>query len=418
MITIVEEQPVATTTRISRMPLWILSGQAGIVIATVVGFGARQNVPTASYLVLLALAAGGLVLLGPVGRIRRVVVSLSFMTYLTWWLMSYVWTTDPGWWFNETQLIVPVAVLLTVIATALPADHFIRGILVGVYVGMGYTTIYTVTHPGPTMSHTDGTPGWSGSFGHKNGLAPFMLYATFAVLAFEHDRRKRRIALVVAFITIAMSRSTTTYIVAATLLPFARFLRTTAASPPEVRGTRLLAGSLVVLTVGVVSVMYMPLLLDAIGKDPTLTSRTVVWEKVVHAIELQPWTGYGIGGVWLDRTAEPTRSILSGLGFPISHAHNGFLEILLRLGVVGLLLFVVFLASYFRTAVQLMSNQPEFSRFAILFASMILFTALSEVTTFGIWIMFLGMFHAAMLRMRADELAAPPGPATARPGPP
>ncbi len=44
MITIVEEQPVATTTRISRMPLWILSGQAGIVIATVVGFGARQNV--------------------------------------------------------------------------------------------------------------------------------------------------------------------------------------------------------------------------------------------------------------------------------------------------------------------------------------------------------------------------------------
>ncbi len=120
---------------------------------------------------------------------------------------------------------------------------------------MGYTTFYTVTHPGPAMSHYDGTPGWSGSFGHKNGLAPFMLYATFAVLAFEQDRRKRRIALAVAFITIAMSRSTTTYIVAATLLPFAHFLRTTAAAPPEVRGTRLLVGSLVGLTVGVVSVI-------------------------------------------------------------------------------------------------------------------------------------------------------------------
>ena len=164
------------------------------MIATVVGFGARLNVKPRYFLALLVLATGGLVLLGPVGRIQRVVVSLSFMTYLTWWLMSYLWTASPGWWFNEAQVMVPVSVLLTVIVTAPPTDRFIQGILVGAYVGMGYTTFYTVTHPGLAMSHYDGTPGWSGSFGHKNGLAPFMLYATFVVLAFEQDRRKRRIA--------------------------------------------------------------------------------------------------------------------------------------------------------------------------------------------------------------------------------
>ena len=141
-----------------------------------------------------------------------------------------------------------------------------------------------------------------------------------------------------------------------------------------------------------------------------------MWSALL--IELRPWTGYGIGGVWRDQLAEPTRSILNGLGFRVFHAHNGFLEILLQLGAVGLLLFAVFLASYLRTAVQLMSNRPEFSRFVILYAVMIIVTSLSEVTTIGIWIMFLGMIHAGMLRSRVDDLAAPRGPATARPGPP
>jgi exopolysaccharide production protein ExoQ len=406
MATIVEEEPAAETTRLSRTPLWILSGQAGIVIATIAGFGARQSVKPKLFDLLLVLALGGLVLLGPVNRIRRVVVSLSFLTYLTWWLLSYVWTANPEFWLNDTQLIVPGSIMLMVIATVLPTPQFIRGILLGAYGGLAYTTLWSVTHPGPAMTHTDGTAGWSGSFGHKNGLAPFMLYAIFAVLAFEKDPRKRRIALVIAIVTIAMSQSTTTYIVAAVLLPFAHFLRTTAAAPPEVRGTRLLVGSLVVLVVAVVSVTYMPALLDAVGKDPTLSRRTEVWEGVIQAIELEPWTGYGIGGVWFDQAAEPTRTIVSSLGFKVFHSHNGFLEILLQLGAVGMVLFVVFLSSYLRTAIQLMSSQPEMSCFAILFAAMILFTSLSEVTTFRIWLMFLGMFHAGMLRMRADELAA------------
>ncbi|MGH6992379.1 MAG: O-antigen ligase family protein, partial [Caulobacteraceae bacterium] len=72
----------------------------------------------------------------------------------------------------------------------------------------------------------------------------------------------------------------------------------------------------------------------AIGKDPTLTGRTDIWVIVGHWIAKAPWLGYGYGGFW-SRTSPPAQYIRDELGWLVPNAHNGWLDLLLQLGIVG-----------------------------------------------------------------------------------
>jgi exopolysaccharide production protein ExoQ len=87
------------------------------------------------------------------------------------------------------------------------------------------------------------------------------------------------------------------------------------------------------------------LVTGALGRDPTLTGRTDVWEAVM-AFKTNPLLGTGYESFWLgDRlhrlwVLHPWRP---------TQAHNGFLEVYLNLGLVGLtLLGIFFVASYLR----------------------------------------------------------------------
>jgi exopolysaccharide production protein ExoQ len=91
--------------------------------------------------------------------------------------------------------------------------------------------------------------------------------------------------------------------------------------------------------------------LDSLGKDRTLSSRTAIWRSVAIAIRKHPILGYGWSGVFANPDLEPTYSIDRRIGFRAAHAHSGPLMLLLQLGIVGLLwmlfmLFQVMSASY------------------------------------------------------------------------
>jgi O-antigen ligase len=74
-----------------------------------------------------------------------------------------------------------------------------------------------------------------------------------------------------------------------------------------------------------------------IGKDPSLTGRTEIWGAVLHRVELHPWLGYGFGAVWADPWG-PAWFIRHEVKWQAPTAHNGWLDVLLQLGIVGLAL--------------------------------------------------------------------------------
>ena len=122
------------------------------------------------------------------------------------------------------------------------------------------------------------------------------------------------------------------------------------------------------------------LFFEAIGKDPTLSSRTEIWSKVWEAIQLKPLIGYGSAAFW-DGLTGPSKYVELAVRAKVAYAHNGFLDILLGTGFIGLSLFLI---SYLFTAIKSLfllrtSNTVE-SFWPLLFLTYIILTNVSEGT--------------------------------------
>ena len=106
-------------------------------------------------------------------------------------------------------------------------------------------------------------------------------------------------------------------------------------------GAYLLGG---VLLVGVAESVFnlSANVIAVLGKDPTLTDPTKVWELVLK-IDKDPLLGAGFESFWLgDRLKE----IWATSSWHPNQAHNGYIETYLNLGIVGLAILGVFADRY------------------------------------------------------------------------
>ena len=69
----------------------------------------------------------------------------------------------------------------------------------------------------------------------------------------------------------------------------------------------------------------------------TLTNRTPLWNECMTYVEKKPWLGYGYDAFW---TPYRIYLISQHQGWSVPHSHNGYIELLLSLGVVGLTLYL------------------------------------------------------------------------------
>jgi exopolysaccharide production protein ExoQ len=91
-----------------------------------------------------------------------------------------------------------------------------------------------------------------------------------------------------------------------------------------------------------------PDVLRAMGRDPTLTDRTDIWGLVISLVD-NPIVGTGFESFWLGpRLATVWQSYRWGP----TQAHNGYLEIYLQLGWLGVLLLAIIIATGYRTVIS------------------------------------------------------------------
>lgn len=116
------------------------------------------------------------------------------------------------------------------------------------------------------------------------------------------------------------------------------------------------AAALLQVTVGLSNFAY-----GLLGREPTLTGRTQIWQNLLNANN-SPILGYGFESFWLGnrRTA-----FSEGYVFVLNSAHNGYLETYLNLGVVGLIITLVMLLSAFFKGRRELLIDLDFGRFSI-----------------------------------------------------
>lgn len=189
---------------------------------------------------------------------------------------------------------------------------------------------------------------WSGIFSHKNtlGLICVLGLIVFTYL-FMKSRGKHRLFIIfeISLSTVLLigSHSTTSQIVAFTL--FVGFIFFVVIS--RLRWTipiwLLVVFFLAILIIPWVLTNYAQVL-GFLGKDITLTGRVPIWEASIHEGIKKIWLGYGYKAFWLGNNG-PSFWVIQGIGKNPGHGHNGYLDLFLELGIVGVIGCVLVLLS-------------------------------------------------------------------------
>ena len=98
-------------------------------------------------------------------------------------------------------------------------------------------------------------------------------------------------------------------------------------------------------------------LLALVGRNPTLTGRTDLWHAALVAIFRHPWLGYGFNAFWAGMQGGSS-SFLVSVGWYVKHSHNGFLDLSLDLGLLGLATFVAGYLALSKRALQFVRRAP------------------------------------------------------------
>jgi exopolysaccharide production protein ExoQ len=97
-------------------------------------------------------------------------------------------------------------------------------------------------------------------------------------------------------------------------------------------------------------------LVEDLGRKPTLSGRTEIWSAVL-SVPVSRLVGAGYESFWLGQRLEELWSHFSTLH--INEAHNGYIEILLNLGWIGVGLLAVIIAVGYRRATAALSWGPD-----------------------------------------------------------
>jgi exopolysaccharide production protein ExoQ len=143
---------------------------------------------------------------------------------------------------------------------------------------------------------------------------------------------------------------------------------------------------------------FFDLLLQSIGKDSTLTGRTVLWSHAASIIADHPWGGVGLQAFWVEGNTEAIRYwemfyIPGHAGF---HFHDLWLEIGVELGLIGIFIAagttIVVLFTVWRWALR--DPRPE-SCFFVGFVTFIMLRTVGEVELFDQFSLIPMIFLAA-----------------------
>jgi exopolysaccharide production protein ExoQ len=190
--------------------------------------------------------------------------------------------------------------------------------------------------------------------------------------------------------------------------------------PSFIRKSALVQGLVIaVVSLALVATFFDPGggLVKELGRDSTLSGRRDIWNLVL-SVPFNPWVGTGFESFWLgDRLAELRDA---GFNFPINEAHNGFIEIYLNLGWLGVcLIALLLLTGYTKISATFRRNPERGSLFLGFFLVAIIesFTEAAFRMTSPSWILLLLAIIAASkavpskaptrVRQKAAELEEP-----------
>jgi O-antigen ligase len=270
-----------------------------------------------------------------------------YLAMLAWLLFSVATSTDPGLSARRlifALLVILLAAALPLLATSLKRFGDLTAAVVAAVLALSYAGLLIVPdlaiHQPTDIVEPLLAGNWRGVFNHKNIAGPMMVNFIFIGLYVAKARSVvlgwSIVAASAVFLVFCEAKSATA------LLPIVLILSWVVL---RVRSTLLCAALVflptILLNVSTIGSLYFDAIRsvnEAILPDPSFTGRNDIWQFAVDNIRNRPWLGHGFGAFW-----ETPQSVFQSLrdgsqASYASHAHNAFLDLVITVGIPGLVL--------------------------------------------------------------------------------
>jgi len=149
------------------------------------------------------------------------------------------------------------------------------------------------------------------------------------------------------------------------------------------------------------------------GKDMTLSMRVPIWEYLWADVRNRFFLGYGFGTYWIMGHSRIDAFAAVFDGFRVNEAHNGYLDVILQLGIVGFIFFLFPIVAYIHRMLKLNGNIATNIAILLLFCMMTINITETVLVKIGIMgqttsfflgsYMLISVFYFKLNKVNSDE---------------
>jgi len=275
-----------------------------------------------------------------------------------WAIFSVAWSVEPGESLRRSLALIGVTVTGLYLGLLYEPKDQLKAIAYVMGLGAIGSVLVSIAAPAIGFMPTGEMQGvyfLKNSLGHAMSLGAFC----FALLALS-ERRRRAVHIFMFFlcgVLLVLSKSATALVVTMlmiAILPFRRLL--------YLRTRQLLAAVAVVVPILAAATFWVvessENILSALGRESSLSGRIPLWRLVLREIADRPIRGFGFSAFWNSWNGERV-SDAAAWDNAVPHAHNGFLEVWLGLGLIGLALILISLSRNFASGLRVARSRRD-----------------------------------------------------------
>jgi exopolysaccharide production protein ExoQ len=295
-------------------------------------------------------------------------------------LLSYFWSAAPEYTLDETKTILRSSLLGVYLAAQYHPKELVKLftkmfalvlLLNIIYIIFAFATGQTNI----IISDANNEPSWTGFLTHKQYFGRMMMHIAIIFLLSLLNKIKNRWIFAIGFgasiVLLYLSQSKTSWIgflVALILLPVLKFARLHYKSRTIVYVTSILITGIFIV---VSFTNYEAIVVDILHKPPNFNGRFEIWELAMKLGLEKPLLGYGYSGFW---TSDVGLSVIKSTWASSAvsstnsrfHSHNGFIDLFLQLGFIGLSLFIFNFLAVIKRLINIIHSTKSIESFWML----------------------------------------------------
>jgi len=256
-------------------------------------------------------------------------------------LLSVFWSQLPALTLRRAVALILTTLYALALVERFSLQEFLELLGYVFFFMLAFSLLMIIFLPAWSIMTDFNAGAWQGIFVHKNILGRI---STIGLLIFSYlmtfDKKLNVrwlwiLGFGIAIVALLGSRSTTAQVNA--VFVFLTVIGIILTAPLRKKRNFLLFLFLMALGLAIVWILFYSYvdILTALGKNATLTGRIPLWQVIIKAGIRHLWFGWGYSAFWQGWQG-PSAPIWGTILWEPPHAHNGYLDLFLDLGVIGL----------------------------------------------------------------------------------